>query len=445
MASIGAAIRRSRHAMPALLGLGVTLLLAACGSSSSGGSASNTVFSAKASIRGQHITVLLPYTVSQNILNQFTKQTGVSVTFDTAGWDNVKSKLIVANTASTYIADVTEFDWTFTGQFGGSGWYVPLEKGLGPQLIKDLSKVNLAFNTNGHTYAACYSNDYRLSLYNAKYFAAAGIKHVPQTFAELSNVVSTLKRDKVAPYPMSLPLAATEGGLTPWYLLTLAMGGHLFNAQNKPVFAEPNSTALKALAFEINALKMGWISPGSVTIDDTPALDNFNAGEAAILLAGGPGNLPTANDPSQSKIAPNARAGLMPGINGPGGSFGLPEGLAIPVTSQHKNAALAFIKWWLEPQTQIELYTNKAAGFLPCRLSVIRTLARSGKLQGGSAIVQELSHIVPLFPEGAPSWYSKFDTDAQGLINAAVEGKMSPSQALKQLSSDTAGFANASS
>jgi len=430
--------------MRVLLGLGVALLVGACGSSSTGSSASNS-FSPNASIRGQHITVLLPYTVPQSILNQFTKQTGVTLTFETAGWDNVKAKLIVANTAGTYIADVTEFDWTFTGQFGGAGWYVPLEKGLGPQLLRDLSSVNRVFDTNGHTYAACYSNDYRLSLYNAKDFAASGIKHFPTTFAQLSTVLNTLKHDKVAPYPLSLPLAATEGGLTPWYLLTLAMGGHLFNAQNKPVFGQPDSTAYKALVFEIDALKKGWISPGSVTLDDTPALDNFEAGEAAILLAGGPGNIPLANDPSQSKVAPNVRAGLFPGVNGPGSSFGLPEGLAIPVTAEHKNAALAFIKWWLEPKTQIQLYTNGVTGFLPCRLSVIHTLVHSGKLEGGSAITQELDHIVPLFPEGAPAWYAKFDTDAQGLINAAVEGKMSPSQALKQLSSDTVTFANSSS
>jgi multiple sugar transport system substrate-binding protein len=359
----------------------------------------------------------------------------------TAGWDNVKSKLIVANTAGTYIADVTEFDWSFTGQFGGSGWYVPLETGLGPQLLGDLGSVNKAFDTNGHTYAACYSNDYRLSLYNTKDFAAAGIKSWPKTFAQFETVLGTLKSKHVAAYPMSLPLGATEGGLTPWYLTTLAMGGSLFDAHNKPVFGQPNSTALKALEFEIQALKNGWISPGSVTLDDTPAADNFNAGEAAILYASGPGPLATANDPSQSKIAPHARAGLIPGINGPGNSFGLPEGLAIPVTAQHKDAALAFIKWWLEPKTQEEMYTTGSVGFLPCRLSAIKLLSKSGKLESGPVLQAELAHIVPLFPQGAPVWYSKFDTRAQQLINAAAKGGMSPSQALSQLASYTSTLA----
>jgi multiple sugar transport system substrate-binding protein len=441
--------RRVVCALIAAAAVGVVLALSACGSSSSssssaGGSSSKSVFASGTPIRGQHITVLLPYTVSQSILNQFTKQTGVTVTYNTAGWDNVKSKLIVANTAGTYIADVTEFDWSFTGQFGGSGWYEPLESGLGSALIKDLGNVNKAFDTKGHTYAACYSNDYRLAMYNKKDFAAAGIKTFPATFAQMNADLNTLKQTKAAPWPMSLPLGATEGGVTPWYLLTLAMGGQLFNAQNKPVFGDPNSVALKALEYEISTLKNGWVSPGSVTLDDTPALNNFNAGDAALLFASGPGNIPTANDPSQSKVAGHVTSALLPGMNGPGSSFGLPEGLAIPVTAKHKAAALAFIKWWMEPKTQIEMYTNKTTGFLPCRVSVIKTLAKDGKLQGGPAITQELNHIVPLFPQGAPVWYSKFDSKAQQLINAAVKGEMSPSSALQQLQSYTNSVASGS-
>src|SRR5581483_8239737 len=96
--------RRAVTALMAAAAVGVVLALGACGSSSSsssstssaGGSATKSVFTGP--IRGQHITVLLPYQVSQSILSQFTKQTGVTVTYNTAGWDNVKSKLIVANT-----------------------------------------------------------------------------------------------------------------------------------------------------------------------------------------------------------------------------------------------------------------------------------------------------------------------------------------------------------
>jgi multiple sugar transport system substrate-binding protein len=133
----------------------------------------------------------------------------------------------------------------------------------------------------------------------------------------------------------------------------------------------------------------------------------------------------------------------MPGVSGPGASFGLPEGLGIPVTSSHKDAALAFINWWETPKVQEEMYEK--AGFLPCGSSAVQALSRSGKLQSGAAISAELKHVVPLFPAGAPKWYAKFSSDAQGLINSALKGDMSPQDALKQLSSQASQLASGSS
>src|SRR5690242_15454017 len=255
----------------------------------------------------------------QSLLNKFTAETGVKVNYVVTGWDATHSKLIVANTAQSYIADVAEFDWSFTGQFAGAGWVEPLDDVLPASLLTDLKNTDAAFKSNGKTYAACYSNDFRVSMYNKKMFAKAGITSFPRTLGELGQDAAKLKASGVQ-YPLSIPMAATEGGVTPWYLLTLAMGGQLFDSNNQPVFDKPGSPALKALEYEIAALKKGYVAPGSVTTDDTPAFDNFAAGQAATLLASSPGNLPTANDPSQSKIAGDAAGAVMPGINGPGAS-----------------------------------------------------------------------------------------------------------------------------
>lgn len=422
-----------RRAAAPLATLGVVLLLGACGgsgSSSSGGSHGAFSPPGKAAIKGQEITVLLPYQIPKSLLREFTAKTGVKVNFNVTSWDAVHSKLIVANTAKTYVADVAEFDWSFTGQFAGARWNEPLEKALPASLTKDLGNTNGAFASGGHTYAACYSNDFRMSIYNDKLFKKAGIASYPKTFAELATVVDKLKQAGIQ-HPVSIPLAATEGGVTPWYLLTLAMGGQLFDDQFKPLFADPNSAGYKALQFEVDAVKNGWVSPGSVTLDDTPAYDKFAAGSTAISLASSPGTLATANDPKQSSVAPNVRAGLVPGNNGPGYSFGLPEGLAIPVTARHKDAALAFIQWWEEPATTMALY--KSAGMLPCRTSVLDTLVKENKLEGGATITDQFKQVKPLFQQGAPIWYSKFSSEAQGLLNAAVKGNMSVGDALNQL------------
>ena len=67
-------------------------------------------------------------------------------------------------------------------------------------------------------------------------------------------------------------MAATEGGVTPWYLLTLANGGQLFDKNFKPTFQKPGSAGYKALQWEALAVKKGWVSPGAVSLDDAAAV-----------------------------------------------------------------------------------------------------------------------------------------------------------------------------
>jgi len=254
----------------------LALAAASCGGSSSSGDSGASGGSSE-SIKGQTITVMVPYVMPQKLLDKFTAETGVKVNYVRTGWDATHNKLLVANEAKTYIADVAEFDWSFTGQFSGAGWVEPLEGLVDQKTLDDLKSTDAAFTSGGKTYAACYSNDFRVSMYNKKMFKDAGITSFPTTFDELSTDVQKLKASGVQ-YPLSVPMAATEGGVTPWYLLTLAMGGQLFDSQNNPVFSDPNSAGYKALQWEVDAVKNGWVSPGSVAMDDSVALNKFTAG-----------------------------------------------------------------------------------------------------------------------------------------------------------------------
>lgn len=400
---------------------------AACGSSSSSDSSAPA---SSGSIKGQTITVLVPYKIPQSVIDSFTKATGVKVNYVVTGWDQTHNKLVVANTAQTYVADVAEFDWSFTGQFAGAKWVQPLEGTLPPALMSDLSAIDAAFQSGGKTYAACFSNDFRMSLYNTAMFKKAGITEFPKTFAELGTAAEKLKASGVK-YPIAIPMAATEGGVTPWYLLTLAHGGQLFDENFNPEFDKPGSAGYQALQWEVDAIKNGWVSPGAVSQDDTPTSDKFYAGENAIILASSPGSLATANDPSQSKVAGDVAPALVPGVDGPGASFGLPEGLSIPTTAKHPEAAAAFIKWWQKADNSILIY--KKEGNLPCGASVLKKLADDGELQGGQVVAEEATKVKALFPQGAPVWYSAFSSDAQGLLNAAVRGDMSVQDALSEL------------
>ena len=413
--------------------LAVTALIAtACSSGGSGSTTPSGAAGASPSIAGQTITVLLPpwANVPKEILQTFTDQTGVKVDLQVTGWDAIRNKVAIAGAANTPLADVTEFDWSWTGQFGRAGWYLPLQDKLDPAMISDLQN-NGAFSIDGNQYAVCYSNDFRISAYNKKMFAAAGITQAPTTFDELTTDLQQIKDKGVAENPLAIPLSATEGTATAWYLLTLAYGGQLFDANFQPAFTSPDSGGYKALQFMVDAVDKGFVTPGAVSLTDTQSDNRYTSGSAAVTIVGGPDEMVTANDPTQSKIVGQGAFMLVPGVSGPGPTFGLPEGLGIMSTSTHQEAAVAFLNWWEQPETVLAL--QKSVGLLPCSTTAVGTLVDSGKLVGGDTIKQELENVAALFPQGAPPWYGDFSTKAASLINAAARGDLSVQDALNQL------------
>lgn len=417
---------------PAIDLLAVALVAVAC--SSGGGNTSSGDTGASPSIAGQTITVLLPpwANVPKNILQTFTDQTGVNVDLQTTGWDAIRNKVAIAGAANTPLADVTEFDWSWTGQFGRAGWYVPLQDKLSSQMLADLQN-NGAFTVEGNQYAVCYSNDFRISAYNTKMFADAGISKAPATFDDLTADLEALQSAGVT-NPLAMPLSATEGTSTAWYLLTLAYGGQLFDANYQPAFTSPDSGGYKALQFMVDAVNKGFVTPGAVSLTDSQSDNRYTSGSAATTLVAGPDEMVVANDPTQSSIVGDGSFMLVPGVSGPGATFGLPEGLGVMSTSEHQDAALAFLKWWEQPDTVLAL--QKTLGLLPCTSGAVQTLVDSGKLEGGDVIQQELQHIAPLFPQGAPPWYGDFSTKAAALINAAARGDMTVQDAVTQMASE---------
>jgi len=65
---------------------------------------------------------------------------------------------------------------------------------LPKSLLADLASTDAAFKSGGKTYAACFSNDFRISIYNKKLFAKAGITKFPATLTELARPPTAQRR-----------------------------------------------------------------------------------------------------------------------------------------------------------------------------------------------------------------------------------------------------------
>ena len=385
-------------------------------------------------LAGQSITVLLPSPQGANIAAEFEKDTGIHVDLQTLTWDDIRPKLVTALIAGTAPADVTEFDWSWTGQFSAADWYLPLNDLIDPATVSDIGVANI-FTVNGKLLGIPYTNDFRVMLVNKKQFADAGITKMPTTLDELFEDAKQIKAKGIVQYPVGLPLSPTEGASTSWYLLTKAFGGDLFDKDFKPLFTTPDSAGYKALEFELKLLKEGLVDPASTGLKDSQINDNmFAKGLTSIMISGEPGRLGQMNDPAQSQVAGQVAAILVPTVSGKTRSYGLPEALGIPRVSQNRDAALTFVKWFTTKNFQIENYKN---GVLPTRTSALMELNQQGKLISGDVLIAQAKTVEPLFAQGTPTWYPQFSSAVNTAINGAAKGQITVDQAMQNIAEAT--------
>ena len=385
-------------------------------------------------LAGQSITVLLPSPQGANIAAEFEKDTGIHVDLQTLTWDDIRPKLVTALIAGTAPADVTEFDWSWTGQFSAADWYLPLNGLIDPATVSDIGVANI-FTVNGKLLGIPYTNDFRVMLVNKKQFADAGITKMPTTLDELFEDAKQIKAKGIVQYPVGLPLSPTEGASTSWYLLTKAFGGDLFDKDFKPLFTTPDSAGYKALEFELKLLKEGLVDPASTGLKDSQINDNmFAKGLTSIMISGEPGRLGQMNDPAQSQVAGQVAAILVPTASGTTRSYGLPEALGIPRVSQNRDAALTFVKWFTTKNFQIENYKN---GVLPTRTSALMELNQQGKLISGDVLIAQAKTVEPLFAQGTPTWYPQFSSAVNTAINGAAKGQITVDQAMQNIAEAT--------
>ncbi|MGQ9364918.1 extracellular solute-binding protein [Azospirillum sp. ST 5-10] len=387
---------------------------------------------AGASLAADTLTVLLPPwgTLPKEMTDRFAAEAGVSLDAQTLGWDEIRTKIITSMIAGTAPADATEVDWSWVGQFGAASWYQPLDGKIDADVVADIPTASI-FRFDGKLLAIPYANDFRILIYNKGHLDKAGVAAAPKTPDELLAAARAVKAAKIADHPIGLPLSASEGTSTAWYLLTKVFGGDLFDKDFKPLFTSPDSAGYKALAFEMTALKEGLIDPAATGLKDVEVHELFKSGKITFDVAGWAGNLAVYSDPGKSQVAADVAAALMPSVTGTSRTFGLPEAVGIPVGSTNAKAAQAFIAWLAKPENEIASY--ETLGNLPPRLSVLKRLNEAGKLKQGDVLLQQASLVEPLFAQGTPAWYPQFSTAVASAINQAAKGQLSVDAAVAEI------------
>ncbi len=424
---------------------GMVALLAACGGSSSGGSSANSSAPAiKLTHPGGSIVVAVAYpSPPPALLAQFTQQTGTKVHWVNVGWDDLQTKIVAASTAHSYFADVTDVDWSKTGEYYKLGWFYPLNRYFSmPALSSQMPQLS-SFIDNGQLVGVPMDSSFMVSTMNAKQFGRAGITKPPTTIAQYTADLNRLKSSGVNPHPLNIPLQAQEGLSTYWYETTAAFGGRVLTPQHKAAFTSPSSPGYKALAWIVQAYKSGLVPPGNINLADVAALSADMAhGTTASSLSEYSGDLATIyNIPSNSTVVGQVHYIATPTSSGaPAPNLGNPDGVGIPRTAHNVAGAVAFIKWLDKPQNQANWAgasggKNAITSFpLPAEKSATALLASSLHGQSGVGMLSNLLRgSQPVFENGAPAWYSQFSNAVYTNIHAAAAGQESVASAIKAI------------
>ena len=185
-------------------------------------------------LAGKSITVLLPSPQDANIAADFEKETGIHVDLQTLSWDDIRPKLVTALLAGTAPADVTEFDWSWTGQFDAAGWYLPLNDAIDADTVADIAVASI-FTIDGQ--APRRSLHQRLPRHAGEQeaFRRCGHHHDADDARRTRSPTPSRSRPRASSSTRSACRSPpTEGASTSWYLLTKAFGGDLFDKDFKP-------------------------------------------------------------------------------------------------------------------------------------------------------------------------------------------------------------------
>lgn len=378
------------------------------------------------------LSVLLPPwgTLPKEMTDTFTADTGITLDSQTLGWDEIRTKVVTSMVANTPPASATELDWSWVGQFGAAGWYQDLTGMVDAEAAAD-APTSAIFAYDGKQLAIPYNNDFRIMIYNEAHLKAANIEAAPTTPNELLAAARAIKAAGISDHPIGLPMSATEGSATAWYLMTKAFGGDLFDADFNPMFTEPDSAGYKAMEFEVNALKEGLISPAATGLKDVDVQELFKNGEISFDVAGWAGIISVYSDADKSKVAGDAHLALMISTIGKPRSFGLPEAVGIPSNAKNPEAAAKFIDWIQKPETQIGAF--KSLGNLPPRLSVLKQLNDAGELIDGDVLLKQAAFAEPLIAQGTPGWYPEFSAAVASNLNLAAKEQITVAEAVKQI------------
>lgn len=353
------------------------------------------------------------------LLAEFTEETGISVVFNEVSWDDIRDKVSIAASGGEAAADVIEVDWSWVGEMNSAGWLEPIE--MSNEDKADMPTLE-TFTIDGKILAVPYANDYRIAYYNKAHFEKAGITEAPETWDEVYDALKKIKEAGVVEYPYTMPMNADESATTSMMWMAFSRSGQVFNDDD----TLNQDAVVDALTFENQLVQEGYVDPAAITFNGMDCYRKITSGEASFMV--GPTKfVGISNDPEQCSEIGNIVPILLPGKEGTSEqTMALPEAVGITSFSKNKEEAEEFVKWYSSADIQKRMYAVNSS--IPTRNSVLAEMVEDGTFENAGAMLDEANLIKSVFPNGVPAYYSEMSNTIYNNINQMVLGKQTPQE-----------------
>ncbi|GCB44378.1 ABC transporter substrate-binding protein [Streptomyces sp. NL15-2K] len=406
------------------------LLLTACGSSggsSSAAPAQNTSFKGRGPITyvaGKDTTGTVQTIINRwNKLHPKEKVTFIQLPTDA---DSQRQQMIQNAETKSDAYTVLATDVVWTSEFAAHQWIEPLPANQFP-LRKMLQPVVETAKYRGNLYAVPASSNGGMLFYRSDLLKQAGITQPPSTWAEM-----TADCAKVEKLPEAKNMSCYAGQFQKYEGLTVnfaeavnSAGGQITDANGKPDVDTPQ--AKKGLDFLVNSFKDKTIPKEAITYQEEDGRQAFQAKKLVFL-----NNWPYVYALAQkSEIAGKFAVAPLPGLNGPGTSSLGGSNLALSSFAKNKATALDFMKFFSSEQSAS--YFLKNASLAPPYADLYNDTALDKQYPYLPVLKQSITHAVP---RPRVVQYGDVTSAIQQEVYAALTGKKSSAQALKDLQAD---------
>jgi len=307
-----------------------------------------------ADLAGTEITVIFPkhemdtVGIFEQQTREFEELTGITVELIQAEWDRVADKVITEMAANGSAYDVIELDNSWVTKFVGADWVVPLNDYASEEWINGLAKGAVGiFSVSDNLYGVPWNHDIRFFLYNERMLNDAGIEEPPKTFDEMIEQSKIIMDAGIAEYGVAGFWSKGWHLSNATHATFYAFGGNLFDDEGNPTFTEEPAVK-EAIDYMYNILNVDKIADSaSLTYVQEDVMNILISGRTAFMPQGWPGVVAESNNPDSSSVVGEIAVAswVLGKTEDTQATISLPEALAIPKTSENKEAAWEYIKF----------------------------------------------------------------------------------------------------